>query len=465
VTHSALRSRLGGADQEERLARAAAAGNVRAFATLYRRYEERVLRLAFRLTGSAELAAIATRDAFADALDAMPHLEGRDARFDSCLLIAARNRSVELTAEDWQPGDEPEPSEEYEAEQHDTRQAVLSLHDSHREVLALESLTGLTHGGIATIMDVHVDTVPELAAAARLELHDALWGPDPDVPAPAEECAGALTLMALRDDGQLDDEEDRAWLVEHLAHCGECRLRLDAMEQAQVTYDRWELPTPPAGLFGEARAATGRFTENDGEPRKWTAVESAGAAAASTLATASGAAASTLSSARAGASRIRSSAWAPRPRSERLVTAGLVLVILLGLSATLAGATLVLGGSDDSDPVSPSGEEARTPTTRAPRVVVPPKSDAAAKPSRKRKQARARPQQRRVVVVKPPVEPTTTTRREVEQAPRRAVPRAEAVPLPKPTPTTPQPPPAAQPSPTTPQVPPPQPAPAPPPAQ
>jgi DNA-directed RNA polymerase specialized sigma24 family protein len=473
VTHSALGSRLGGADQEERLARAAAGGNARAFATLYRRYEERAFSLGFRLTGSAGLAAEATRDAFADALDAMSHLEGGGARFGSCLLIAVRNRSVELMAGEPDPEDEPEPADAFAAAQAGTRHAVLNLDGSIREVLALGSLAGLRHGGIATVMDVDVDAVPELSAAARLALHDELWGPDADLAAASEECAWALPLMALRDDGQLDDQEDRAWLVEHLAHCGGCRLRLDAMEQAQATYDRWELPVPPQHLFAEASAATGRFTEEDGKRGRrgalTPAVATAGAAAASTLATAGGAAASTLSSARAGASRIGSSAWGRRPWSDRVVTAGLVLVMLLGLSATLAGATLVIRGSDRSEPATPANDEVGTPTKRAPRVVVPPKSEAVTKP-RKRKKARAKSQ--RAVVVRPPAEPEATPKREVRAEPQGEVPTAEAVPLPKTTPTTPEPEPepapTTPPARTTPEAPTPQPAPgtpAPPPAQ
>ena len=57
----AAKGRAGLADEEARMARAAAAGDGCAFAALYERYEQRAFNLAYRLTGSEADAADTVR--------------------------------------------------------------------------------------------------------------------------------------------------------------------------------------------------------------------------------------------------------------------------------------------------------------------------------------------------------------------------------------------------------------------
>jgi DNA-directed RNA polymerase specialized sigma24 family protein len=452
VNQPPLRSRLGGADHEERLARAAASGNPRAFQSLYGRYEERVFGMAFRITGSADLAARATRDAFADVLHATSDVAAQGPRFGASVLLATRNRSVELLEGHEEPAYEPDGEDPLVAEQYAIRQAVLGLEELDREVLAVAGVQGLASAAIPTIIGFDPQAVPGLTARARLNLHDELWGPHPALGSPPSgDCELALPLMSMRDDGTLEDEEDRAWLVDHLAHCGDCRLRLDAMEQAQSTYERWGPAAPPAGLFGETTAAAGRFAEGDEKaPRK--------AAIAPVVATAGAAATRTLSSARsstkAGASRVASGMRRRRPWPDRLATAGLILIIVLGLSATLAGATLMLRGNDGSGDTGPQVKEAGRFTAPRTKPVQKPKSTTSAR-STKPKKARRVPKKAKLVVVKP-VTPKPAPKQPAKRTQPKQVPSAVAVPVPKTTPAKPQPTPTPPPSTTAPTAPAPQ---------
>lgn len=70
--------------EEARLARAAAAGDGEAFATLYERYARRAYNLALRLSGSEDDAADAVQEAFVKVMRRLPELgEERDLAFGS----------------------------------------------------------------------------------------------------------------------------------------------------------------------------------------------------------------------------------------------------------------------------------------------------------------------------------------------------------------------------------------------
>ena len=271
MAHAALRSGPGGADHEARLARAAAAGNGRAFARLYERYEERVFNLALRITGSADMAARATREAFLDALRALPHTKGAEP-VGSCLMRATRNAAHEQgepgdrtsTVDEQQAGEVRDADPDLEEWQAQVRAASMELPVHERELLALEALDDLSYAAIGGIVDSDGDAVPERLAHSRLHLHDELFGTEL-APAGAgpEDCDGALALMVMRDDGQLRDEEDLGWLIDHLAHCALCRRRLDAMEEASSAYREWEPAAAPAALAPETMAAAGQVAGAD----------------------------------------------------------------------------------------------------------------------------------------------------------------------------------------------------------
>ncbi len=272
-------------DGDEALARRAAAGDGTAFATLYDRYERKAYNLCYRITGSAEDAADATQETFVAVLERLPRLEGRDLNFASYLMTAARNASYDAVARRKRvtPGeilesavpvgsgedpDRPERSALRSAHQEQIRAANESLPPRQREVLALRELEELSYDDVAEIMGMNRNSVAQLISRARINLRDNLRQTAlGSVAAASAVCDEALPLLAMRQDGALDDDASAAWLAGHLTGCGTCRVRLEAMEEAGVAYRLWLPLVPALWLRGEAIAHAAERVGAD-----WTAV-------------------------------------------------------------------------------------------------------------------------------------------------------------------------------------------------
>jgi RNA polymerase sigma-70 factor, ECF subfamily len=224
--------------EEARLARGAAAGDGRAFAALYGRYEQRAYNLAYRITGSEPDAADATEEAFLATTMRRPPEQDGEAAFGSRLLTATRNACYDLM-EKRQPA---QPSEETpETRPKEVRDANTRLPARQREALALRELEELSYDEIAATMEMHPDSVAKLIYRARLNLSDELHGTAlAAIAAPSPECERALPLIAAREDGQLEaGSDDDAWLDAHLTHCERCGLGIEAMKEAGASYRAW----------------------------------------------------------------------------------------------------------------------------------------------------------------------------------------------------------------------------------
>ncbi len=259
--------------EEARLAHAAAAGDGTAFATLYERYESRIFNFCHRLLGSPDDAADATQEAFLKVLQRLPKLEGRELNFSAYLFTAARNASYDMIGkrkraeptEDvpepsagQEPGDlyvDPERAAMLTSLQDDVREANGRLPERQREVLALRELEELSYDEIAEIMDMNRNSVAQLISRARIKLRDELRGTAlASIAAASPDCERALPLIAMRQDRQLEDAGDRAWLAEHLAACDTCRATQEAVQEAGISYRAW-LPILPAAWLWHATAA------------------------------------------------------------------------------------------------------------------------------------------------------------------------------------------------------------------
>jgi RNA polymerase sigma factor (sigma-70 family) len=279
-------SRLSGGAEDSALARHAAAGDEKAFARLYERHESRVFNLCYRILGSRDDAADATQEAFLGVLRRLPDLAGRELAFGSYVLTSARNASYDLLErgrrarpsgeipdsatpvgvggggagfDPGDPEDDPERRVLLEARTEEIRLANLSLPERQREVLALRELEELSYDEIAELMDMNRNSVAQLISRARINLRDALRGSAlASIAASSPDCEAALRLVALEQDGELDEaSNDAGWLTEHLMHCHTCRLGRDAMQEAGVSYRAWAPIAAGPLLFREtmARAA------------------------------------------------------------------------------------------------------------------------------------------------------------------------------------------------------------------
>jgi RNA polymerase sigma factor (sigma-70 family) len=474
-----LARRIGGAD-DSALAKRAAAGDGDAFAELYERHESRVFNLCYRILGSRDDAADATQDAFVGVLRRLPQMEGRDLAFGSYVLTSARNACYDLIErrkrtqpsdeipeaatpmgggvggggvgfDPGDPEDDPERKVLLEARTDEIRVANLTLPERQREVLALRELEELSYDEIAELMDMNRNSVAQLISRARINLRDALRGTAlASIAVSSPDCERALPLIALEQDGQLDqDSNDAGWLEEHLMHCHTCRLGRDAMQEAGVSYRAWAPIAAGPLLFRETMAQAAEHVGADWSESiaKGEAKRGLGTAAAAGGAAGAGAAAG---SARAALLRHR--------RRDLTLIGLLTCLLVLGF---LVGAT-----SDDEPtaPVVPAGSEEEAVTAEE----EPRAESGAEKKARKTRRERQRnsaqaseptaapvPLADPVVVAEP--EPTETqseptprrprSRVRVDPPPERTRQRetvAEVTPEPPPPPpveTTPEPPP------------------------
>jgi RNA polymerase sigma-70 factor (ECF subfamily) len=221
--------------EEARLARGAAAGDGRAFAALYERYERRAYNLAYRITGSEPDAADATQEAFLRMMR-LPKPQDGEPAFGSYLFTATCHACHDLM-EKRQPA---QPSEA-DTQQEGIRDANTRLPERQREALALRELEELSYDEIAASMEMSPHSVAELISRARINLSDDLHGTAlAAVAAPSPECERALPLIAARQDGQIEaGSSDDAWLDAHLAGCERCRLAEEAMQEAGASYRAW----------------------------------------------------------------------------------------------------------------------------------------------------------------------------------------------------------------------------------
>lgn len=278
--------------EEARLARAAAAGDGDAFATLYERYARRAHNLAQRLSGSEHDAADAVQEAFLNVMRRLPELDHRELAFGSYLFTATRNATYDLLRRQQQsrpsdsipesavpvgagagglgldPGDPDEDPDRrvlLAAQREEIRAANARLPERQREALALRELEDLSYDEIAALMEMNRNSVAQLISRARLSLRDELRGTAlASISAASPDCERALPLIAARDDDQLDPGcADAAWLTGHLASCQTCAVATAAMQEAGVSYRAWVPLAISPWLFKQTMARAAELTGSD----------------------------------------------------------------------------------------------------------------------------------------------------------------------------------------------------------
>jgi RNA polymerase sigma-70 factor, ECF subfamily len=173
---------------DDELLLAAAAGDEEAFIEVYRRYQPRVFRFAFRMTGSREAAEDVAHACFTALLGAPLRFRG-DAALGTYLCAAARNQCLKRlrgaqreavfdeTLAD--PADRaPGPLRRLLADEEArlVRAAVLGLAPLHREVVILVEYEGLDLASVGAIVGADVGTVKVRLHRARKKLRRSLEG-------------------------------------------------------------------------------------------------------------------------------------------------------------------------------------------------------------------------------------------------------------------------------------------------
>src|SRR5688572_8255195 len=169
-------------------------GDVAAFEPLVAKYRDRVWRLAFNVLRDREEAWDTAQEAFIKAWQALPSFRGQSAFYTWLFRIAmnvatdrtrqraARGRAFgteRVPEEDWErlmpdQGAGPDDAAGRAEERERITRALAALSESHRAIIMLSDLEGLSYREIAEVLDIPMGTVMSRLHNARKRLRDVL---------------------------------------------------------------------------------------------------------------------------------------------------------------------------------------------------------------------------------------------------------------------------------------------------
>jgi RNA polymerase sigma-70 factor (ECF subfamily) len=229
---------------DDDLLRAARAGDERALSALVARYEPRVYRFSYRLTGNADDAAEVSQDTLLAMARSLRTFRGEATLTTWLYTVArrfamrrfrqrARQLSRETSLDDLDNPSEPKlrstaptPEEVTVTLERDAaiNEALGQLSPAHREVLLLRDVEGLTAPEVSTVLGIGVRAVKSRLHRARLSLRATL-APlvGADVPASGKPgCRDIVSQFSRSLEGELG-QSTCAVLEAHLARCRGCR--------------------------------------------------------------------------------------------------------------------------------------------------------------------------------------------------------------------------------------------------
>ena len=266
-----------GSPTDDQLVAAARQGDTAALETLLLRYQPHLYRFGLRMCGNVHDAGDVAQESLISMARSLRNFRGESSVSSWLYTIARRfcikkrRRSKFAPAREESldsPGADadhrladPAPSPEEQATNRELAtvltRAIDALELSHREVLVLRDVEGLSAPEVAKILGVSVDAVKSrlhrARVAVRQELAPLFARPAIEPPRGAM-CPDVLTLFSQHLEGEIDPGVC-ATMEAHLARCARCR---DACESLKRTLAMCrQLPTPdvPAPLAASIRAA------------------------------------------------------------------------------------------------------------------------------------------------------------------------------------------------------------------
>jgi RNA polymerase sigma factor (sigma-70 family) len=237
---------------DERLVRRAVAGDRRAFAAIYRRYQQDLYRFSLAIVRDPEDAADALQSTMVKAMRALPG-EERQIQLKPWLYRIAHNESVELlrrrrayVPDSDVPTLAPGPHEE--AERRARLRALLAdlddLPERQRGALLMREMSGLGLDEIAAALDASPAVVRQTIYEARNSLRQMESGREMG----CESVARAISEA----DGRVARRRD---LRAHLRECPSCRRFRDEMGRRQA--DLAAVGMPALGIAGAIKGLIG----------------------------------------------------------------------------------------------------------------------------------------------------------------------------------------------------------------
>lgn len=252
---------------------------------LYREYEQRLSRFAYRLTGNEHDAADLVQETFVRVLVRLDRLDPDRPDLSSYLFKTAQNlflterargRRTEAVEEVPEPDvpapieDDPQRSTLLHDQQEQVRVANARLAPRQRLVLALCELEEKSYAEIGELIGLNENAVAQLVSRARQSLRHELRLVQVDRSRLPEECQKRLPKLSAYLDGQLKGDA-RTQLLAHVAACEHCQGALGDMEEARRRY-RALIPPIAGGAvlrdeIDDALAAQGFWQAPDAAPR------------------------------------------------------------------------------------------------------------------------------------------------------------------------------------------------------
>jgi RNA polymerase sigma factor (sigma-70 family) len=214
---------------DERLVARASKGDERAFAAIFRRYQQQLYRFSMAIVGNPEDAQDALQNTMVKAMGALPG-ERRTIRLKPWLYRIAHNESIELLRRRREVDElDPEaattlPGPAEKAEQRLRLRRLVAdmreLPDRQRGALIMRELSGLGFDEIGSALETSPAVARQTLYEARLSLRQMEEG--------REMSCDSVTRALSDDDGRVIRRRD---LRAHLSHCPQCREFRDELRR------------------------------------------------------------------------------------------------------------------------------------------------------------------------------------------------------------------------------------------
>lgn len=173
-----------GSETDQILIQRAQEGDRQAFGTLVFRYQEKVIRVVYRMCGDLALAEDAAQEAFIRAWQRLPKYQHRDV-FSAWLYRIAINQALDVLRREQDTVDVTgidlaatnTGPEEYVTQRERTaqvRQAIMALPPASRAALILREYEALSYQEIAEVLEIPLGTVMSRLSYARTRLRELL---------------------------------------------------------------------------------------------------------------------------------------------------------------------------------------------------------------------------------------------------------------------------------------------------
>ncbi|MFA5866340.1 MAG: sigma-70 family RNA polymerase sigma factor [Actinomycetota bacterium] len=258
-----------------------AADDQKAFEELIDLYQPRIFNFSYRILGKREDAQDVTQETFLRIYEKAGELaKKKELNLQAYIYRVAQNLAInevnrrgkvvakdDLEAEDTNVYQDPERALLLKDQINKVRKVAKTLAEGHQIVLTLRELHELDYQNIGEVMGMTRNNVGVLLMRARLKFKEAYIMGELNEDNLTEECKRMLPLISAYYDNEVTPEE-RKRVKQHLKDCPLCKLALDEITEASMSYRSLiPLAVPAAiktGVLAKAGTLAGHGLSNSG---------------------------------------------------------------------------------------------------------------------------------------------------------------------------------------------------------